>query len=342
MNIQQVINKIKAVFAYISDSYSGKKEDRNQLYRIEETYRSSDDKQIVVGKVIGTPRGHFNIPVSKLVTSRKDLLAGFDLNDVVSIVGLATSEKTPLVVEVRNTPYKYYTLIAMLFGVILVISNILSSKLVNLFGYTMTGGQIIFPVSYALGDVLTEVYGYKRARQLIWGSIACNVTFVIFSQIAIAMPPSPYWHHQQAFAETLGAIPRIIAGSLLGYFCGEFINSYMLAKMKIVYRGQYLWKRVLGSSTVAIAVASVVFAGIAFIGEIPLSEVLSLMMKVYLACIAYEILSLPFTYMVIKFLKKKEKIDIYDFNTNFNPFSLDVAYTELDNLFQREKVNATT
>lgn len=342
MDIHKLINEIKKIIIYIISSYLGKKDDRNRLYKIEETYRNAEGKQIVVGKIIGTPRGHFNIPASRLVTTRKDLLAGFDLNDVLSIVGLASSEKDPYVVEVRNTPYKYYTLIAMLFGVILVISNILSSKLIFFLGYTMTGGQIIFPLSYALGDVLTEVYGYKRSRQLIWGSIVCNIAFVFFSQVAIVMTPSPYWHHQHAFSETLGAVPRIIAGSLIGYFCGEFINSYILAKMKIVYRGQYLWKRVLGSSTIAIAVASVVFAGLSFIGKIPITEVLSLMIKIYLACISYEILSLPLTYMLIQFLKKKEQIDIYDFNTNFNPFSLDVTYAETDNYFELKKTNATT
>ena len=333
--------KVYLLLKFIYDSYSGKKEDSSKLYRLEEVYRNSEGKQTVIAKIIGTPRGVFKQSASKLVTERRELLSGFGIDDIVNIVGLAASEKEPLVVEMRHTPYKYYTLLAMIFGAVLIISNILSSKLIMFFGHTMTGGQLIFPLSYALGDVITEVYGYKRARQLIWGAIICNVILVIFAKIAIVATPSPYWHNQSEFAEIIGAVPRVVIASLIGYFCGEFINSYVLAKMKIFYRGKSLWRRVIGSSTVAIAVASVVFTSIAFVGSMPAYAVVGLIIRVYLACFIYEILALPITYKLINVLKKREQIDIYDNSTNFSPFSLDVDYSESSNYYKKEPLHAS-
>lgn len=327
---------INSFFDYLYKSYTGKKENPH-LYTIEESYRNSEGKQIIVAKIINTPRGYFKMPATKLILERKDILAGFSIKDIVNIVGLAASEKDPLAIEIRQTPYKYYTLLAMLFGVILVISNILSSKLMVLCGLTITGGQLLFPLTYQLGDVITEVYGYKRARQLIWGAILCNLTFVIFSQITIAMPASAYWHHQQEFSQVLGSVPRIIFASLIGYFCGEFMNSFVLSKMKIAYKGQHFWKRVLGSSTAAISIASVVFTFLAFLGVLPINDLISLMIKVFAICILYEIAALPLTYKAAEILKRIEKIDIYDINTKFNPFSLEVDYSESENFYNKDR-----
>lgn len=313
-----------------------KSKNKYVLYKIEEIYRK-DWQQMVVIKIIGDPKGRFIMPASKLVTKRKDLLDGFDLNDILSIIALAISEKTPQMVEIRRAPYKFYCVLAMLFGTVLVISNILSSKLISVAGYTMTGGQIIFPLSYILGDILTEVYGYKRSRLLIWGSITCNLIFVFFAEIVIYLDPSPYYHLNHEFGIIIGSVPRIIVASLIGYVIGEFSNALILSKLKISMKGQYLWKRLFGSSAVAIALASCAFTYLAFIGNIPNTEIMYLMLKVYVACIIYEIISLPFSVYLINKIKVAEEIDIYDFDINYSPFSLDVSYDESHNLYSKNK-----
>lgn len=309
----------------------------SRLYKIIELYKNNDEQQMVVVKIIDDPHGVFTMPVHKLVSTRKDLLSGFSINDIVNIIGLATNEKMPQIMEIRQSPYKFYSLLAMLFGAILVISNILSSKLILVAGYSMTGGQIVFPFSYMLGDIITEVYGYKRSRLLIWGSIFCNIVFIFFAEIAIHVSPSPYYHLNNEFALIIGSVPRVIVASLIGYFCGEFINSFVLSNLKILDKGRHIWRRLSGSSVIAVAVASCVFTCTAFIGTIPVAEVLFLMLRVYAACLIYIIMLLPLTMYLIGKLKKMEKIDIYDFNINYSPFSLDVSYNEQHNQYQCSK-----
>lgn len=325
---------LMSFFVWLKKIYLHKLDTRKNLYCINEIYKNSQGKQIVVCKILDTPRGVFTMEAAELVLRRKDLLSGFAIEDIVSIIGLAVSEKEPLLIETRMVPYRLYTLIAMLFGVSLLVSNILSSKLISVFGITMTGGALAFPMTYAFGDILTEVYGYKRARQLIWGTIACNLFAMLFIQLTIAMPPSPFWHKQQAFAEVLGSIPRVDIASLVSYCLGEFINSYVIAKLKLVYRGQLLWMRIVASTVAATMINGPVFALLAYYGKLPNEELLFLIGKIYIFNVAYEIFALPITYWLINFLKKKEAVDIYDDDTNFTPFSLETDYSMRNNHFK--------
>lgn len=290
---------------------------------------------MIVAKIIDSPRGVFKLPAIELTSKRRDLLAGFCLDDIINIVGIAAMEKDPSVIESRHIPYKFYTLIAMLFGISLVVTNILSSKLISVFGITITGGAIAYTMTYIFGDIVTEIYGYKRSRQLIWGTVFCNLFSMFFIYLSIIIPPSPFWHNQQAYAEVLGAIPRVELASLISYCCGEFINSYVISKMKIAYNGHYLFLRIFSSSAIAITINSPIFCLLAFFGKLPTHELICLGLKIYAFNMIYEFLALPFTCWVIRHIKRMEQLDIVDLETKFTPFSMESTYNSSNNHWGR-------
>ena len=224
-----------------------------------------------------------------------------------------------------NSPqknHKYLGEIAVFFVSVLIISNIASSKIVDFGYFTFDGGTLLFPLSYIFGDILTEVYGYKKSRRVIWlGFISVFVMSLIF--IIIGKLPSPAgWDNQAAYDAILGQTPRIVLASLIAYFCGEFSNSFVLAKMKIRTKGKMLWTRTIGSTVVGELVDSFIFILVAFLGILPNSLLFTLIISNYLFKTGVEILFTPLTYKVVRFLKKAESEDYYDFETNFNPFSL--------------------
>lgn len=270
--LSSVISKIYSIFVYIKNAYIQKNENKN-VYQVSEFYRNNHGKQIVVAKIIDSPRGFFKLPATELALTRRDLLSGFSIDDVINIVGLAATEKEAKIFYKKPTAYKYFAFLAMLFGAALITANIASSKLITIFGITMTGGSLPYPIAYILGDIITEVYGFKRARQLIWGAIACNLFLVFFLYLTIISPPSEYWHNQNEYALILGSVPRIVFASLVSYWIGEFLNSYVIAKMKIAYDGQSLWKRIIASSIVGITTDTLIFVIIAYAWVIPLVSV---------------------------------------------------------------------
>ncbi len=218
--------------------------------------------------------------------------------------------------------YKYLGDIAVFFVSVLLISNVASTKIVDFGWFTFDGGTLLFPLSYIFGDILTEVYGYKKSRRVIWlGFISIFIMSLIFIIIG-KLPAASGWNNQAAYDTILGLTPRIVLASLIAYFCGEFSNSFILAKMKIWTKGKYLWTRTIGSTIVGELVDSFIFIIIAFFGFLPNSLLLTLIISNYIFKTGVEILFTPLTYKVVRFLKKAEKEDYYDLKTNFNPFSL--------------------
>lgn len=221
--------------------------------------------------------------------------------------------------------YKYLTTISVFFVSVLLISNVASTKIVDLKWFTFDGGTLLFPLSYIFGDILTEVYGYRKSRSVIWlgffMALLMSVVFIIIGKL----PPAADWGNQSAYDAILGLTPRIVLASLVAYFCGSFSNSFILAKMKILTKGKMLWTRTIGSTLVGEFVDSTLFILIAFLGILPNSLLLTLIISNYVFKTGVEILFTPITYKVIRFLKIKEGEDYYDKDTNFNPFKTEEA-----------------
>ena len=217
--------------------------------------------------------------------------------------------------------YKYLSTISVLFVSVLLISNIASTKIVDLKWFVFDGGTLLFPLSYIFDDILTEVYGYKESRKTIWLGFFSALMMSIIFIIVDKLPPATGWNNQAAFDAILGLTPRIVCASLIAYFFGEFSNSFVLAKMKILTKGKWLWTRTIGSTVVGELVDSTIFILIAFFGILPNSLLFTLIVSNYLFKTAVEVLFTPITYKVVSFLKRKENEDYYDINTDFNPFS---------------------
>jgi len=216
----------------------------------------------------------------------------------------------------------WFVAIVALFVTCLITANIIAVKLADLMGLILPAAIFIFPLSYITGDVLTEVYGYRRARQVIWLGFFCNLITVAAIWLAQVLPPASFWDGQGAYERILGYTSRILAASLLAYLVGEFANSFVLAKMKIATRGRWLWSRTIGSTLIGQGLDSLVFISLAFGGAIPFPGLLTAIVTQWLAKTVYEVLATPFTYLVVNFLKGREGIDIYDRDTRFSPFHL--------------------
>lgn len=216
--------------------------------------------------------------------------------------------------------YKHLTTISVFFVAVLLISNIASTKILDFGWFTFDGGTLLFPLSYIFGDILTEVYGYKKSRSVIWlGFFSALVMSLVFIVVG-KLPAAADWGNQAAYDAILGTTPRIVMASLLAFLSGEFSNSFILAKMKIWTKGKMLWARTIGSTVVGEFVDSTLFILIAFVGILPGSLLLTLIISNYIFKTLVEVLFTPITYAVIAFLKKEESEDYYDTNTNFNPF----------------------
>jgi uncharacterized integral membrane protein (TIGR00697 family) len=216
----------------------------------------------------------------------------------------------------------YFVMIVAVFVTCLVVANITAVKLVIVFGLTVPAAVVIFPISYIFGDVLTEVYGYQRTRQVIWLGFFCNLLAVIAIWAGQVLPAPSFWDGQAAYERILGYAPRLLAASFIAYLIGEFANSFILAKLKILTNGRWLWTRTIGSTIVGQGLDSFVFITIAFLGTIPADGLLNAILAQWMIKSVYEIIATPFTYGIVSFLKRKEGLDTYDRNTRFNPFSV--------------------
>lgn len=219
--------------------------------------------------------------------------------------------------------YRYYDFVMAAFVTILLCSNLIgASKVASVGGFVFGSGVLFFPISYIFGDILTEVYGYARARRVVWAGFGALMFASFMSAFVVGLPPAPGWEHQDAFATVFGSTWRIVLASLIAYFCGEFCNSYVLAKMKVRMEGRQLWKRTIGSTIVGEAVDSAIFYPLAFLGAWPPELVMQVMLTNYGIKVGWEIVCTPVTYRVVAFLKRAEHEDYYDRNTDFTPFSI--------------------
>ncbi|MBC7348249.1 MAG: queuosine precursor transporter [Clostridia bacterium] len=216
--------------------------------------------------------------------------------------------------------YRLFPFIMAAFVAVLLVSNTVAVKVTRLGPFYFDGATILFPVSYIFGDILTEVYGYRRSRAVIWtGFGACAFMALIYWLVGV-LPPAPDWQGQDAYRQILGQTPRIVAASLAAYFCGEFANSYVLARMKILTAGKWLWTRTIGSTAVGQFVDSWLFVTLAFAGTIPTAALVHMAVSNYVFKTLYEAAATPATYAAVNYLKRAEREDYYDRETNFNPF----------------------
>ena len=226
--------------------------------------------------------------------------------------------------------YRYYEFVMAAFVTVLICANLIGPAKITQLDLPLLGivtfgaGVLFFPISYVFGDILTEVYGYARARRVIWAGFA-GLGFASFmTTVVVALPPAPFWTHQAAYEVAFGNTPRIVAASMIAYFCGEFVNSYVLAKMKLATRGRWLWTRTIGSTIAGEAVDSALFYPLAFYGAgiIPDDKLPMVMAAQFVAKVGVEVALTPLTYKIVNFLKRAEQVDHYDRDTDFNPFAL--------------------
>ena len=220
--------------------------------------------------------------------------------------------------------YRYYDLIMAAFVCVLLCANLVGvSKAVTIHGFTFGAGNVFFPLSYLFGDVLTEVYGYKRSRKVVWAGFGALAYASLMSAVVVNLPASPDWHGQEHLAAVFGSTWRTSLASLIGYACGEFANSATLAKLKVRTEGRMLWLRTIGSTVVGEAADTIVFYPLAFWGVWDTDLLLTVMAGNYGIKVAWEALATPITYRVVAFLKAREQEDYYDRDTAFTPFSLE-------------------
>lgn len=223
---------------------------------------------------------------------------------------------------IKQTHFKYFDIMLGIFVAILLISNMASTKILTLWKFTFDGGTILFPLSYIFGDILTEVYGYKRSRRVIWTGFAGALLMALVLYIVQILPAAPDWPNQKAYESLIGFVPRIVLGSLVAYFAGEFSNSYILSRLKVKMEGKYLWVRTISSTLVGEGIDTILFCLIAFYGLMPNSLLIAIIISNYIFKCSIEILLTPVTYKFVGFLKKKEKVDHYDKGIRYNPFSM--------------------
>jgi len=228
----------------------------------------------------------------------------------------------------ENRSYRWYPQVIAVFVTTLIISNIIAVKIVQFAGFVLPAAVILFPIAYIFGDILTEVYGYARARQAIWIGFVCNLLAVIAIWIGSLLPAAPFWTigvfnspltAQQAYHAILGFTPRLLAASFVAYLVGEFLNSIILAKLKVSTKGRFLWFRTITSTIIGQGADSIVFLTIAFWGIIPAGDLQRAIFSQWLFKVGYEILATPLTYLIVNNLKRAEKEDFYDRDTNFSP-----------------------
>jgi queuosine precursor transporter len=232
--------------------------------------------------------------------------------------------------SVSTRSYKYYDLILGAYVCVLLCANLIgpakvSAVHVPLFGQvTFLAGVLFFPISYLFGDILTEVYGYARDRRVVWSGFAALVFASFMAYVIVHLPPAEGWkNNQRAVEEIFGNTPRIVLASIIAFWCGSFVNSFVLAKMKLWTNGRWLWTRIIGSTVCGELVDSALFYTIAFTGLWPADELLTVMLTQYVLKSAWEVIATPLTYRVVAFLKRAEQEDYFDRATDFTPFSLE-------------------
>jgi queuosine precursor transporter len=230
----------------------------------------------------------------------------------------------------RGRPLRYYDFVMAAFVTILLLSNLIGAGKVAQVNLPLIGdwpfgaGILFFPVSYVIGDILTEVYGYARARRVVWAGFAALAFMAFMSWVVVNLTPAPDWTGQAAYEAVFGATPRIVLASMLAFWAGEIANSFVLARMKVWTQGRHLWTRTIGSTAVGQGVDSLIFYPVAFYGVWSNELLLTVLATQYALKVGWEALLTPVTYKVVGWLKRREGIDVYDERTDFTPFTAKV------------------
>ncbi len=212
---------------------------------------------------------------------------------------------------------KLFVIVTVAYVTCLLLSNLIAGKMISILGATLPAAVILFPITYILGDVFTEVYGFKRTRMVIWIGFSCSFFAVLVYLATIALPHPDFWQGQEAFKTVLGTTPRVFAASLIGYLFGEFSNAMILSKLKVKTKGQYLWIRTILSTLVGEAMDTIIFITVSFAGIIDKTILIQMILFQYLFKVGYEIIFTPVTYKFVSWMKKQEMIDIYDHNESY-------------------------
>lgn len=224
--------------------------------------------------------------------------------------------------KMKSQKFSHYhclPIISMLYVTSLLIANVTAFKIVQLGPVIFPAGLVIFPFSYIFDDILTEVYGYQYSRRVIWTGLFCIWLFCLVGKITTNLPAAPFWSFQEAYALVIGSVPRLVLASSISYLCSEFLNSYLLAKLKIACAGKHYWLRLLVSTGAGSAIDTMLFCLIAFLGALAWSNIMALIFWQWVIKVSYEILVIPLTYLLTRYLKRLEQEDHYDYKTNFNP-----------------------
>ena len=337
-----MLQTIKNGLAQLKKAISKENESRIIQYEIishTQNHHGTGETYVTVLKKFS--RKTFLMPVSELYS--KTWLDAFSGEDSAFLGVLYLSDKTGDTRIASHFPLKKQGMtkniifIGMLFSSFLILSNLTAFKVaqfklssVPLLNHLFSGtinfpaALIFFPLTYFFDDTLTEVYGFRVSRYIIWAGLICNTLFTLGTLITVALPPSSSWHFQQSYALIYDSALRIFIASSIGYFFGEFINSMILSKMKVATAGKWLWLRAIMSSSVGVLIDSIIFCHIASIGVIPTPIIWQMIVVQYALKIGFEILALPFTYILTGYLKQKDSTDYYDYSTRYNPFSLSV------------------
>ena len=223
--------------------------------------------------------------------------------------------------DVGRDGFRYFDFEMAAFVAILLLSNVIgAAKPAQIWGFTFGAGILFFPLSYVIGDVLTEVYGYSRARRCVWAGFAAVLFMAFMSWVVVSLPPAPGWEGQAAYESVFGQVPRIVLASVAALWAGELVNAYVLARMKIWTKGKHLWSRTICSTVFGQGVDSLIFYPLAFLGVWETQTVVMVMVTNWALKVAWEILLTPATYAVVGFLKRREGVDVFDEGTDFTPF----------------------
>jgi uncharacterized integral membrane protein (TIGR00697 family) len=272
-------------------------------------------------------------PSASCLNSYQDFLSGVvfhhkrDYNKYLRLSSLTRNNKTGGALMFKSNQPQFsplFLVLACCFVVLLLLANIIAGKMANFFGITLPAAVILFPLTYIFGDVLTEVYGFSKARLIIWLGFGANLLMAAVFLLTIALPYPDFWQGQTAFAAVLGLTPRIVVASLLAYLVGELVNAAVLSRLKVKTKGRNLWLRTIGSTVAGEGIDTVLFIAIAFGGTMPLGVLGTMMLAQYLWKIAYETAVTPLTYQVVRWVKRQEQLDVYDTKVKYSPFGWEV------------------
>lgn len=317
----------QSVMSHVQGVLSRKKRARSSAYRlvgVEAGYRESGEIVINVQQIGEGELEHY--PVETLYDAA--WLQRFSKSDVTHIAALHAAQRDRDWDLADTLPKQLpksqinIMIVGAIFTACLIVSNLTSVKL-SLFGpFDLPAGMMFFPFTFVFDDILTEVYGFKVSRRMIWTAMAANGIVELGTYLAVHTTPSHFWHGQAAYAQVFGFAPRVFFASMVAYLTGEFLNSIVLAKMKVATNGRLFALRILASTATGVTIDSLIYGHLALVAQMPYTAALHTMMVVIMIKFGYEICALPVTYQLSKYLKYKDHVDHYDRNTSFNPFSL--------------------